>query len=348
MTDTNHTNLAEILRHGAAGYAARATELLLERVPNAATAFGTAAFRNWQGHLAEHLNELAASIELSDRTMFEANVRWNARAFARRNVPRVYLEAALQALADALEESLPQADREQIVRSVRAATAAIAEAETLQPEISFSPLALQYLEAALCGRTREAIDLVVHASLNGTGPSDMYEKVLLPVQAHVGQMWHDGEVAIWEEHLVTEITRAAMSIIAHRAPRQDTSKPTVLLGTLSEDTHSLGLRATSDLLDLAGYHVVNLGANLPESDWISAITALKPKIVIVSVALRTGLARVRQLVSLIRQQCPGDEIRFVAGGPALQQVAISQDQLHVDAVAGSPSDAVAIADTLCT
>ena len=60
MVERSAALVSEVLDVGAAGYAAAATELLLERHPSTARPFGSRAFSNRTAHLTTRLRQLSA------------------------------------------------------------------------------------------------------------------------------------------------------------------------------------------------------------------------------------------------------------------------------------------------
>ena len=135
-----------------------------------------------------------------------------------------------------------------------------------------------------------------------------------------------------------------LAVLAHRhAPKRNGSPgPRVLIGALADDSHSIGLRATADLLEHAGFTVLNLGTELPDDQWLHAAAHFPPDVIVVSVAMRTAIARLQKLVRAFRDHddAAHAQVRFVAGGPAFADVQVDASQVGVDAIATSPSFAV--------
>jgi methanogenic corrinoid protein MtbC1 len=63
-----------------------------------------------------------------------------------------------------------------------------------------------------------------------------------------------------------------LEIVQERLPQPAAGAATVLALSVSGDLHEIGIRIVAQRLQLAGLHVMNLGANMPASDleWVFA------------------------------------------------------------------------------
>lgn len=92
-------------------------------------------------------------------------------------------------------------------------------------------------------------------------------QLVAPLNTAVGETWMQGRFQIFEEHLYTEcLTGVLRHAIAGIAPPQGRGAPRVLLTTVPQEPHGLGLLMAEALLALEGCHCLSLGPQTPLAD----------------------------------------------------------------------------------
>ena len=87
------------------------------------------------------------------------------------------------------------------------------------------------------------------------------QDTMAPLTAMIGQAWEEGKVEVYEEHLFTELSsRVLRQAIANVAGGQT---PRVLLTSLPEEPHGLGLLMVEGVLSIEGAHCIPLGTQMP-------------------------------------------------------------------------------------
>jgi methanogenic corrinoid protein MtbC1 len=149
----------------------------------------------------------------------------------------------------------------------------------------------------------------------------LYSQVLSPLLGHVGELWHEGELRVWEEHLATgavmtviESLYPTVRVLAAHSPGCD---QVVVLTTPTQEQHVVGLRMVSDLFELAGWKVVYLGANVPEPEIVDAVRSIPADAVVMSAS--TGYQRVllRHIADSLHEELP--DVRIWVGGHAFAE-----------------------------
>ncbi|MBP8294938.1 MAG: MerR family transcriptional regulator [Burkholderiales bacterium] len=104
---------------------------------------------------------------------------------------------------------------------------------------------------------------------------------LAPLNVAVGEAWARGDLAIFEEHLYTERVQGVLrSAIQSMSRRQDA--PRVLLTTLPQEQHALGLLMVETLLASERVPCIALGTQTPLQDIATAAAAHRADIVALS------------------------------------------------------------------
>jgi methylmalonyl-CoA mutase cobalamin-binding subunit len=97
----------------------------------------------------------------------------------------------------------------------------------------------------------------------------------------IGDGWMTGEIEIFEEHLYTELVQNQLRSSTHALASRGT-RPQVLLTTLKDEEHLLGLLMVESLLAANGAACVSLGAQTPIADIVGAARATNTDIVALS------------------------------------------------------------------
>ena len=184
-----------------------------------------------------------------------------------------------------------------------------------------SPAALidRFVAAQLAGNRREAIRLLTEGLDHGPGQGlsfeELYLKVIQGAQYRIGELWLANEVSIAQEHLATAIAQLALSHLYPRLPRAQRLGKRVLLACVEGELHEMGPRIMSDFLEMGGFDVDYLGANVPTESLVKMVTERPPDLLALSVTLSFHLPALRQAVSEVRKVM-GRRVPIAVGGHA--------------------------------
>jgi methanogenic corrinoid protein MtbC1 len=332
---------AQLLGVSASAYAAYATDRLFEKVPEARVQFGESAFSHWKAHFSERIKELSAAIAEQEPALFVSRVRWSRAAFQAREVSVDLLRESLACLNEVLQEELPTACRDVPAKYLMIARESFDESNHTPDELDsddpVTKLAMQYLLKILEGDGGNAIKMVVDAHTQGLSIEDAY-RVLMLAQREIGRMWHQAEINIAEEHVVTSTTERAMSVLAYHANKAASNGLTVVSAAVAGNAHDIGVRLVSDFFEFAGWRAICLGSDLPAAETAQAVQFFDSSLVLLSASLTTQLTAVRETIQAIRAVKP--DCKIMVGGTALHDTPGLWSQLGADAYAASPTDAV--------
>lgn len=97
----------------------------------------------------------------------------------------------------------------------------------------------------------------------------------------IGDGWMNGEIAIFEEHLYTELVQNQLRSAIHALGGRGT-RPQILLTTVKDEEHALGLLMVEALLAANGAFALSLGTQTPIADIAGAARATNTDIVALS------------------------------------------------------------------
>ena len=141
-------------------------------------------------------------------------------------------------------------------------------------------------------------------------------EVVAPLTTVVGDSWAAGQLAVFEEHLFAETLQSVMRnaiFSAHQQIGQSAARPRVMLTTVPQERHGLGLLMAEALFVLEGAHCVSLGVQTPLSDIVAAAKVQNADIVALSfssvMSPRAAIENVSELQSRL-----GPNVQVWAGG----------------------------------
>jgi len=126
------------------------------------------------------------------------------------------------------------------------------------------------------------------------------QRILLPLQQRIGELWHEGRVNIAVEHYVTKVVQQKLFSVMNQLPVNEFG-PRILIACPQGETHEIGAQAVAYIAATKGCHVYYLGPNLPTSELIDFCERITPDLVLLSLTeARSNGAAMQQLKDLER------------------------------------------------
>ena len=145
----------------------------------------------------------------------------------------------------------------------------------------------------------------------------------------VGEAWMRGEIQVFEEHLYTEQMQGLLRQSIGALP-PGSGRPRILLTTVPEEQHGLGILMTEALLSLEGAACISLGTQTPLADIRLAAQAQQADIVALSFSSSFPARQVAPLLNQLRGMLD-DDVSLWAGGAGVERLAAPQGvQLMTD------------------
>jgi DNA-binding transcriptional MerR regulator/methylmalonyl-CoA mutase cobalamin-binding subunit len=145
-------------------------------------------------------------------------------------------------------------------------------------------------------------------------------ELIAPLTTAVGLAWARGEVAVFEEHLYSEMLQGLMRnaiFSATQQPGHAQASPRVLLTTVPQERHGLGLLMAEALLSLEGACCVSLGVQTPLGDIVDAALAQRADIVALSFSGVTSPRAAVDNINELRHRL-SDQAEVWAGGAGVE------------------------------
>lgn len=131
----------------------------------------------------------------------------------------------------------------------------------------------------------------------------------------VGLAWMSGEFEIFEEHLYTEQVQALLRQAISTLPARS-GAPRILLTTLPEEQHGLGLLMAEALLALDGATCVSLGTQTPLYDIEMAARSQQADVVALSFSTAYPLRQIGPQLTQLRTMLPEATELWIGGDGA--------------------------------
>lgn len=139
-------------------------------------------------------------------------------------------------------------------------------------------------------------------------------ELVAPLTTAVGDAWVRGRFEVFEEHLYTEVISGVLrQAIDSLAPQPNPQGPTVLLTTLPQEQHGLGLLMVEALLALEACTCVSLGTQTPVTDVAQAALAHRADVVALSFSNVHKAGVVHGSLHELRAQLPATTALWVGG-----------------------------------
>ncbi|MGC9184712.1 MAG: MerR family transcriptional regulator [Thiomonas sp.] len=131
-------------------------------------------------------------------------------------------------------------------------------------------------------------------------------EVIAPLTVGVGDAWMRGELEVFEEHLYSEVLQRVLRTVISAIPQGDEaqSRPKVLLTTVPQEPHTLGLLMVEAMLALEGCRCVQLGAQMPLGDILKAVQAHAADVLVLSFSPILQTAQVLDALTELRSRMP--------------------------------------------
>jgi MerR family transcriptional regulator, light-induced transcriptional regulator len=155
-------------------------------------------------------------------------------------------------------------------------------------------------------------------SLARRGLQEFVIATVAPLNTAVGHAWVRGQIAVFEEHLYSELMQNLLrNAVAAIQPQGRT--PRVLLTSLPNELHGLGLLMAEAMLAVEGAACIPLGTETPLAEIVSAAVAHRADIVALSFSAAYPESRAAEGLSALRSMLP-DSIELWAGGASIARI----------------------------
>ena len=149
------------------------------------------------------------------------------------------------------------------------------------------------------------------------------DRVLVPTLERIGDLWHEGELSVAQEHFASHRLGTLMRDLARLAV-DDAAGHRTLVACFADEEHDIGALSLTMRLAAWGTRPLFLGARTPPGAVRTAVEGVGPKLVALSVTVAPPRARARELVEGYSSACGA--VPWMVGGAGAEAIGDSGAQ----------------------
>ncbi|MGI6487757.1 MAG: cobalamin-dependent protein [Syntrophothermaceae bacterium] len=193
------------------------------------------------------------------------------------------------------------------------------------------------------GEKEKLSELISEALNAGEEPTDLLNLALIPGIEEVGELYEKKRYFLPQLMQSAETMKDGVEIIKpFLSPEDDESQGVIVLGTVEGDIHDIGKNILSVFLENHGFHIIDLGKDVPAHRFVDEAIKHQADIVGLSALMTTTMPRMPEVIQELKKA--GVQARVMVGGAVLNQE--YAEQIGADAYAADAREAVIAAKSL--
>lgn len=185
-----------------------------------------------------------------------------------------------------------------------------------KPDYTFK----EYMKSLLDGDKKAVRKILLSFLKKGVPSRVIYEDYIRRSLTEVGELWERGELPIWKEHFISEISLENMAMIKRRKYKENEDRKPILLLTPGAEQHNIGLRMIGDMLESNGHNIIYLGNLIPTDNIIQAIEEKRPYAIVFSVTVAYHIDSAKNLIDILKQKFGTKTPTILIGGSAFDHM----------------------------
>jgi methanogenic corrinoid protein MtbC1 len=211
---------------------------------------------------------------------------------------------------------------------------------------ALAALRKRHLAALLAGSRRDALDLLIEEGLWLNVPiRTLYLAILEPALDEIGRLWEAGRISVAQSRLAAEICKAALAQLHPHLPCEQNNGKQVVVACVEGEQHDIGPHMVADFLEMAGFDVRFLGANIPSASLVALVEEQPPQLVALSATVDASLPALRRTVAAIREVGKG-KVPVAVGGQVFASHPGLHEELEISLYATDANEMAAAARSL--
>jgi methanogenic corrinoid protein MtbC1 len=191
----------------------------------------------------------------------------------------------------------------------------------------------RYLRTQLGGDRRAALRFIDDALRDGASADEVRYHIVQAAQREIGRLWQEDRISIAQEHMATAISQLALAHLFQHASFRSRVGKKILVACVPGEHHDFPARLLADELDVAGYDVRLLGADVPLGSLLRALESERPDVLALSVTMLFNLPSLREVVRAVRAKGTHPALLAIGGNVFGGALDVAAD-LGADLIAG--------------
>jgi corrinoid protein of di/trimethylamine methyltransferase len=211
--------------------------------------------------------------------------------------------------------------------------------------VSEKEILQQLYDGVLTGDKSLTVEAAEQSLAASISPLEAIEGGMTLAIKEVGDRFGRMEMFLPEMVASAEAMEAGLEILEPYFEGEEASKKgKILIGTVQGDIHDIGKNIVIALLKVNGYEVIDIGRDIPSTDFIDKAIDLKVDIIGLSGLLTTSLPMMRDIIQMLGDDGVREQYKvIIGGGPTSQEYA---DEIGADGYGETAYSAVELCGEL--
>lgn len=198
--------------------------------------------------------------------------------------------------------------------------------------------------ALLKGRREQMKPLTRECLDSGEEASFLLNQVLIPGINEVGDLFEKGKYFLPQLIASAEAMKESIEILEPilQSTQDDRIMPTIVIATVAGDIHDIGKNLVALMLKNYGFHVIDLGKDVPAERIIDTAIEEKAQIIALSALMTTTMKEMDTVVKLAKEK--NVKAKIIVGGAVITQDYC--DEIGADGYSRDAAEAVKCAERL--
>lgn len=198
-------------------------------------------------------------------------------------------------------------------------------------------------EAVLKGNKNTILDEVKNVLAGGTEPEEIINGHLIPAINEVGELFDKQKYFLPQLISSANAMKVAIEYLEPMLARDDREpKATLVVATVEGDIHDIGKNLVVLMLKNYGYHVIDLGKDVPAEVIVDTAMKEDAKVIGLSALMTTTMMRMKDVVELVKER--GCTAKVVIGGAAITES--FAEEIGADGYSKDAAECVRLVDRL--
>lgn len=190
----------------------------------------------------------------------------------------------------------------------------------------------------LKGNREHIVEDTKKALTQGLEAKTILDEVLLPAINEVGELFDKGKYFLPQLIASAEAMKASIEHMEPILLQENTGQdmPTVVIATVEGDIHDIGKNLVALMLKNYGFHVIDLGKDVPKERIIEAAREHNAQVIALSALMTTTMQQMRHVIDYAKSQQV--DAKIIVGGAVITQE--YADEIGADGYSRDAAEAV--------
>ena len=176
-------------------------------------------------------------------------------------------------------------------------------------------------KAVVEGDECKSVELTEAALQAGISPLNIIEGGLVKGIEETGRLYQEGIYYLPELLVSARALENAMDIVMPLLTKRgdDYYIGKVVIGTVQGDLHDIGKNIVATMLKGAGFHVHDLGSDVPSENFCQAVKEYNPDILAMSALISSTMLNMEKTIKTLEKYSLRNKVKVIVGGAPVNQ-----------------------------